>query len=409
MKNSKLLAILCFLAIGSLALPSYASQIDILVENLVDKGVLTHGEAQQILTETKEEMRAELAQGKVEFLPSWVQGMKVGGDLRLRYQWEEKTGSEDRNRGRYRFRLGMEGKVNDKLKAAAGLATGGTDPRSTNQTMHNSFETPDIRLDYAYALWDINPQFMMEGGKMQGVKKLLFRPSDLLWDSDIHPEGGQLNFKTKVDSLDLFINNGFWVLDEIKTSSHDPFMFVIQPGFKYKFNGNTHLKAALAYYGFENVQGSALDHSGGTNTLTSSNVLKYDYDAVAPSVELGIKEPFGDVIPYLAIFGDYIYADDPGDNNKGWLAGVKFGDEKIKDFGHWQLKYQYRELEKDAWLDTFPDSDTYGGITDVKGHEVVLAFGLGKNTELNIDYYHSERISSSKEQDLVQVDWIMKF
>ncbi|MBD3263657.1 MAG: hypothetical protein GF375_00965, partial [Candidatus Omnitrophica bacterium] len=136
---------------------SFAGEIDILVQKLVEKGILTSGEAQQVLTETREEVRKEIVKGTYSSLPSWIQNMKLKGDLRLRYQWEDKTDSEDRHRGRYRFRLGLHTKVNDKLSVAAGLATGGSDARSTNQTMDTSFSTPDIRLDYAFAEWQATP------------------------------------------------------------------------------------------------------------------------------------------------------------------------------------------------------------------------------------------------------------
>jgi polyhydroxyalkanoate synthesis regulator phasin len=43
---------------------AYASEIDILVRKLVDKGVLTPGEAQQVLNETKEEVKINLAKGE---------------------------------------------------------------------------------------------------------------------------------------------------------------------------------------------------------------------------------------------------------------------------------------------------------------------------------------------------------
>ncbi len=406
--NKFLITLSYFLMAGLWSTYSSAGEVDILVDKLVDKKILTQGEAQQILTETQEEIRTQLAQGKASSVPKWVQDINVKGDFRLRYQWEEKTGSEDRNRARYRFRLGLDSKVNDKLKVGAGLATGGGDPRSTNQTMENTFETPDIRLDYAYAKWMINPYATLEGGKMEEVKKLLFIPSDLLWDSDIHPDGASLVLTNSFDNTELFFNTGFWILDELKQSSKDPFMYIFQPGLKYKFDDNTNLKFGVAYYGFENVKGGILDYSEGTNTL-EKGVLKYNYNSLSPSVELGIKEPFGGVIPYLAVFGDYVYNFDPDDNNQGWLTGITFGAQKINKFGDWQVKYMYRQLERDAWLDTFPDSDIYSGGTNIKSHEVILAFGLGKNTELNIDYYNNKRVEGSISQDVLQIDWNLKF
>ena len=44
-------------------------------------------------------------------------------------------------------------KLDEEVKVGFGLASGTNDPRSTNQSFTNSFETPDIRLDYAYATY----------------------------------------------------------------------------------------------------------------------------------------------------------------------------------------------------------------------------------------------------------------
>ena len=405
--------IVCLVFAWLLLIPglAYSGEIDILVEKLVEKGILSPGEARAILIETKEEVKKDLAKGELEGLPKWVQNTKIKGDLRLRYQWEDKHDAPDRHRGRYRFRLGLETKVNEAVKIAAGLATGGDDARSTNQTMCDGFSTPDIRLDYAYAEWMATPWLTLKAGKIKSVKKVIFRPSDLLWDSDINPEGISFLLSKKMNNCDLFVNTGLWVLDESSSDTSDPFMWVIQPGFKYKFDEKTHIKMAVAGYIFDNVEGATLtngdDNSGKYNTL-EGGALKYNYNSIAPSIEMGFKEPFGGLIPYLAVFGDYVYNPDPSEENNGYLLGVKFGAEKVKK-GRWQAKYMYRHLEKDAWIDIFPDSDAYSGHTDVKGHEFAFTYGIGKNVTLGLDYYYMERIKGTGRRHLLQLDWKLKF
>ncbi|MCF7916883.1 MAG: putative porin, partial [Candidatus Omnitrophica bacterium] len=306
----------------------FAGEVDVLVEKLVEKGILTKAEAQQVVTEAKEEARKEAIKGTYAALPPWVQSLKIKGDLRLRYQWEDKSSatssSSDRHRGRYRFRLGLQSDINDKLIVAAGLATGGSDARSTNQTMTGSFSTPDIRLDYAYAEWSATPWMTLRGGKVKSIKKEIFRPSDLLWDSDIHPEGLTIALEKEVNGTDFFANNAFWVLEESSSDESDAVMWVVQPGFKTKLSDQVKLTAAVAGYFFDNVQGSTLTGSAGSNTL-EGGALKYKYNSVSPSVKLDIKEPFGiPVLDKMSIFGDFIYNPDPSDANQGWLAGVKF-------------------------------------------------------------------------------------
>ena len=404
-----------FLTAGTAA---FAQDMDILLQKLVEKGVLTYGEAQQISTETREELRVKTAKGENDALPEWIQNTKLTGDLRIRYQHEDKTGDEDRHRGRYRFRMGVESKVNDSMKISAGLATGGDDARSTNQSMGNggeSFQSPDIRLDYAFAEWAASPWATVKAGKIKGVKSVIFQPSDLLWDSDINPEGLSVMLNNKVsDDLELFLNTGFWVLEEQKQATSDPYMVVVQPGFKYKLSDAVSLKLGVAGYLFDNVKGEALssgadgDDSGDYNTLENGG-LKYDYNCFVPGVELAFADPLGGIVPYLAFFGEYVKNPDPDEEETGYLAGIKFGDTKIKDWGQWQIKYMYRRLEKDSWIDIFGDSDAYGGHTDAKGHEVSLEYGLSKNTSFGIDYYYMERIKGQGRRTVLQFDWKLKF
>lgn len=406
---------------------SFAGEIDILVRKLVDKGILTYGEAQQILTETKEEVRREVAQGTSSTLPAWIQNIKLKGDLRLRYQWDEKQGTnpvngQDQHRGRIRFRLGAEAKVNDKLKALFGLATGGSDPRSTNETLDNTFETPDIRLDYAMAEWYAAPWATVKVGKLNSVAKQLMVTTDMLWDTDINPEGLSLQFSrdiAAIENLNLFFNTGLWILDEYSNNTDDPFMYYFQPGFQYSFlENNLKLKMACASYFFTNVQGQSLDHSASTNSTTGSPArLMYDFSpTISPSLELGIKKPLliSNIpgVDYAAIFAEGVHNPDPADDHSGWSAGMKLGAEKVSDWGQWQLRYLFKRLERDSWLDTFPDSDAHGGRTDIKGHEVILEYGLGKNTSIGFDWYQIDRIkptSSGDRSNVFQIDWMMKF
>ena len=55
----KAVTAVCLFSLSLGAYPSFAGEIDLLLQKLVDKNVLTAGEAQQISTETKEQVKAE--------------------------------------------------------------------------------------------------------------------------------------------------------------------------------------------------------------------------------------------------------------------------------------------------------------------------------------------------------------
>ncbi len=64
----------------------------------------------------------------------------------------------------------------------------------------------------------------------------------------------------------------------------------------------------------------------------------------------------------------------------------------------------FRRLERDTWLDVFPDSDSFGGKTDVQGHEFVFEHGLTDGVVLGLDYYRMKRISQNDNQNVLQID-----
>jgi polyhydroxyalkanoate synthesis regulator phasin len=438
MKNRFLTALIASLTLVMPQLSFAAStQVDSLIEKLVEKGVLDKQEARSLRMEIAEDAKVINEDAAKSQIPEWVQNTKLKGDARVRYQYERRANdTESRTRGRVRLRVGLDSKINDQWKMGAGLAssevdssgTSTDDARSTNMTLNDSFRRGDIRVDYVFGEYQPAPWGKAIFGKFQKTD-YLWNTTDMLWDTDLNPGGASAHFEKNVlpsifsDKIMAFGNAGAWVIDENgKTDKTDPYMIYGQVGSKYK-EGNFDATLAGIYYGFQGVKGTALDGTASTNTFVTGTTLKHDYDSVGTSAELGLKDPtFGHLpIARAALFGDYIYNLDTGDdyvssvNNKvddgiGWAAGFKFGDEKVSGRNQWQLKYQYTRLEKDAWPDIFPDSDRLGGITDVRGHEWILEYGLAKNVTLAFDYYQDDRIKAARNmQKLVQADLNIKF
>jgi|CXWL01.1.fsa_nt_gi polyhydroxyalkanoate synthesis regulator phasin len=397
---------------------SYAAttQVDSLIEKLIEKGILSKSEAREIKQEIVSDEKVLREDAMKTSIPEWVQKTKLKGDARVRYQYERrKNDSEARTRGRIRFRLGLDNQVNDQWKVGAGLATtevGSTtdDARSTNMTFTDGFRRGDIRLDYAFAEYQPAPWAKAIAGKFIKTD-YLWVPTDLIWDSDINPAGAGLHLEHKFsDSLTTYLNNGVWVIDENgKTDRTDPFLAYAQAGIKTQM-GSMDANVAGVYYGFNGVKGITVDGTSSTNTLTGG-VLQNDYDSLGASAEVGFKNPFGlECIERLAFFGDFIHNVDPEDNENGWASGIKFGDAKVVGKNQWQARYQYSYLGMDAFIDAFPDSDRLGGITDVKGHEWILEYGLSKNVVLALDYYQDDRIKGThNRQKLIQADVNLKF
>jgi hypothetical protein len=388
---------------------SCASEIDTLLNKLVEKGVLNASESQEIRTATNEEVAKAEQQKQEDYkkltkdnLPDWVKNTKLTGDSRLRYEYKQtKPNPIKTNRERFRLRVSVENRVNEKVKAGFTLATGIYDnstsaaasTRSNNQTFAGVFNKKPIIIDKAYMLWQPKNWVSLIGGKFANP---IWEPMDFIWDPDITPEGGVAMLKVSANSqLSWFTNTGFLVLDNSTSYKTNPSLGFIQPGFQWQPKQNVSVKAGVAYYGYEHVKGNAkLQGSANTNTFVGGNYT-YNYNAVSPALEVGLDNPLDNLgidlapIKYLDLFGAFSNNVDITDNAIAWIAGTKFGAKSVAKFGDWQLRYAYKTLEKDAILDVLPNDDFYGGKTNARGNECFFEFGLAKNTSLLLNYYHT--------------------
>lgn len=400
---------------------SGAGEVDILIDKLVEKGILTDGDAREILQEVKTAAAEEQQQivqqtatalreeGLVSAadIPAWIRDTSLKGDFRLRYQINDRHGTPDRHRGRYRLRLGFVTPISDHIDVGFGIATGSDDPRSTNQSMTDSFETPDLRLDYAYAAYRPFDWLTLLGGKFANP---LWMEKYFLWDPDMRPEGvAAIMSKQVLPALELFCVTGFWILDERSGDENDPVMAVVQPGYRVALGESAYFKNTVTLYSFDNVKGTVLDHTSDSNALDSDGMLRHDYDVYSITGELGFATPFS-AVPFCALFADYANNYAVSSHDDGYLLGLRFGHRKVSRPRQWQFCASYRRLERDAWLDIFPDGDVYGGQTNIRGWQTGVQYGLLNNVQMAVNYFFTERISGkSRSEDVLQADVIFKF
>ncbi|MBN2021045.1 MAG: putative porin [Sedimentisphaerales bacterium] len=371
-----------------------------------------------------EEADKAVEKKQVSALPDsmkWVEKVKIGGDIRYRHESiDEQSGGDWKqgvNRHRLRARLSITGKVNEDIDLGFRLASGSADPVSTNQNLESSFSSKDLWLDLAYFDWHpttING-FKLIGGKMP---QPFYRVggNQLIWDDDLNPEGLAAKYETPInENLKAYLcGGGFWVEERDSAGSVDSSLWGIQAYLKNKFDGDTYLLGGLTYYDYGNIEdqrdlaaawrGSAR-FFGNTPNPADTNVFAYDYDIIEGFVEYGFKLADFPV----AVYGNYAHnTAAPGSKSNGWLIGLTFN--KLKDPGSWRLGYNYRDLDSDAVVGQFNESDFIGGGTDGKGHRFNFAYQLAKNFEAGLTYFLNERKDDDKnDYRRFEADLVFKF
>ncbi len=341
----------------------------------------------------------------------WAENVKISGDLRYRYEMIDEEGKNNRDRNRIRARLGITGKVTDAIEMGLRLATcepfssDKGDPISTNQTLDDAFSKKSIWLDLAYFKWSPKDSGLnIFGGKMENP---FYRVggNQLIWDGDLTPEGIAIQYTRSLgESDELFANGGgFWV-NEVSGGA-DTGLWGIQGGLKHKFADKSTLTGGAGYYSYGNINGSSpLIGTGFQGNSNAVSLYTNDYDIAEVFGEYGFK--LGQT-PASA-FASYVKnTPASASQDTGWLVGGKLG--KCKDPGSWEFSYDYRDLEADAVLGAFSDSDFIGGGTNGKGHRLGYTYQLAKNLQGALTYFLDKKGNDNHGYDRLQADLVFKF
>jgi hypothetical protein len=353
--------------------------------------------------------KMETAKPKVvKSTSSWNDRIKIKGDFRYRYENQNVEPNRERERQRIRARVGIYAEVNDTVDVGVQIATGGNNATSTNQTLDDGFTTKSIDLDLAYFDWHPNDNLSILGGK---IKNPFYRPgkSSLIWDGDIRPEGLTL----KYTDGPVWLTTGGYYIEEEGDDQDETFLFAGQTGLTVKSDA-AWTTFGLGYFNFEGTEDDNVDGSTGNNTIFGAG-LENDYEVLEAFAIIGTKmagmpvELYLDYIKNIATNKDN---SNNGDNDTGYRAGINIG--KAKKPGQWKVGYAYQDLENDATVDAFSDSDFGGGGTDNKGHIFKAGYAVAKNWSLAAAYLVSEtgghvQNTNYTDDDRLQLDLKFKF
>lgn len=417
----------CLLLSLIFACSAKADEISDMKKQIADmQARLDQMEAQQKKVVAEEVNKAvEQKQAELPEKLKWVENMKISGDLRYRYEgidsqtkgkWSSKGESDSIERNRLRARIGIYDKINDEVDVGFRLGSGSNgDPVSTNQTEGTAFSKKPIWLDQAYFNWhpkDVTG-FDFIGGKMP---RPFYRVGDnqLIWDDDLNPEGLAAKYEMPIsDSLKAYINGGgFWVgnPDNVDTSAGaSTSLWGIQSYLKNTFEDKSYLLGGMSLFSYGNIKEEPnVSSTWGKNSFfgnTSVNgTYKYGYDVVEGFVEYGTKIADYPVAVYYDVARN---TDAPGSKNNAWLIGTTFN--QAKDPGSWQLGYNYREVQSDAVVGQFNDSDFNGGGTNARGHWFNFTYQLAKNFQTALTYFIDENITTNDKYRRLQADLVFKF
>ncbi|MCH7830110.1 MAG: putative porin [Proteobacteria bacterium] len=299
---------------------------------------------------------------------SWVDRIRFKGDVRLRYESIDEEFAAKRERMRFRARFGFTADVRDDLQVVLQLASGGDNPVSTNQTFDDGFSRKDIGLDLAYVDWRVNESLTIQAGKM---KNPVFKAGKvpLIWDSDLNPEG----FAARFRSDRMFGTVAIFSVEE-RSSADDSLLTVVQAGAKFALGEAWKLTVGAGYFAYSNTVGNRPFYNGKARGNSVDTDGDYLFEYKDTEVFAQVESTFYD-LP-LQVFAHFAQNNAVSTQDKAFSLGIKLG--SAKERGQYEFAWIYQDIEADAVIGTYNDSDFAGGGTDSRGHILKVKVGLAR-------------------------------
>jgi hypothetical protein len=442
--------------------PARGQDAGALLDLLVRKKIITDQEAEEVRADLTKEAAATSA-GKWK-LSTPITELELYGDIRLRYEYRggQDGGNVDhqhdwieRERERYRLRLGLRGTLADDWFFGIRLETSASN-RSTNVTFggdsnNGPFSKNDdgVFVGQAYAGYKGFPDTTLTVGRMANPLVTTL----MVWDPDINPEGlaeqwkhtftfnlggggaeaaqsygkegkgvvaTQEPFKLK---LDLFANFGQFVYDDSSPSNPlgarktsdgqlipntNAFLLAWQVGARLTLPKNIYFQAAPVLY---NYTGNGKDFNthfqGGDPNLTNAASLAQNQTGINSLLVLDVPMEIGWKIGELPmrIFGDFAVnfeADDraaaaghPGKGDQRYAYQVGLGVGQIKAKHDWEVDVWYQLSQQYALDPNLVDDDIFDGHLNMHGIGANARYALSDAVELRLGYNYGWRWDNS--------------
>ncbi len=404
-----------------------------LIDMLVKKGLINDQEAEELRTDLTKDFAGTSA-GKLN-LGSQITEFKLGGDVRLRHQYQttrdQETGatklaSTNRTRERFRFRFNGDVQMQKGWSAGFALETASA-ADSGNQTFENGGDDYGISLARAYVGWQPRNDLKFVAGKIRNP----FYTTDLVWDGDINPQGVSEVYTYSLggkDSLELRALQS--IMDDNNEATagrngNDAWLFAQQVVFT-KYFGTTKLVAAPGYMAYTTSNMGGLTNETpfngdtiGLSLFTFAGELEFaNVGGQGDSVKLYWDSSYnfeaGTRVYKVYGLSSARWKKDP----TAWLLGVGYNHGSGKLQGDWSVKVDYRCVGLGSVDPNLNDSDFAFGNLNQSGYKASFGYNLVDFCSLNVTYFLTSDIRENLKQSAVakldkssilQVDLVTKF
>ena len=448
-----------------------AQDASALLDLLVKKKIVTEKEAESLRADLSKggpaPVQAVVNSGDKWKLSTPITELELYGDARVRYEYRggETPGNQpgsprdwqERERERYRLRIGLRGTLADDWFFGIRLETS-TNPRSTNVTFGDDSgpfgkSSDGVFVGQAYLGYTGFKDIKLTAGRMPNPLVTTL----MTWDADINPEGVAEQWKHSFNfafgggsseatqgfnkegdkavvataaasepfklKVDVFANFAQFVYDEAnpenpigsRTSvggrlvpNTDAWLLAWQVGARFNFPKTLYAQIAPTLYNYTGA-GDSFNafFQGGDPTLTNTSSMNQNQTGINSLLVFDIPAEIGWKLGELPmrLFADFavnLEADNralaaghptKGDQRYAYQVGVGIGQLKAKK--DWQINVFWQHTEQYSLDPNLVDSDVFDSRVNMEGVAVQSGYALSDAVAINLTYAYGWRSDNS--------------
>lgn len=460
-----LVTVATFAFVGPVA---HAQESGALLDLLVRKKIISDQEAEEIRGELNKEFATTPA-GKLK-LSTPLTELEIYGDARVRYEIRNGNSgppgtlvtnpddAQQRNRHRYRLRIGLRGTLVDDFFFGLRLETSAS-ARSTNVTFGDDAgpfgKTSDtLNVGQVYIGYRGIRDVTLTAGRMPNP----FVTTPMVWDGDINPEGLAQQYKHTFNltfgggtteasaessskdgkdvaaagvtsepyrmSIEVFANFGQFVYDDQNPENpigppavsggrripeNDAYLLGYQVGAKVNFTKDLYLRLAPTLYHYSGY-GNDFNtfYNGGPNFRggTPPATITPNQTGINSLFIFNMPAEFGFKIGELParIFGDFavnLDAEDrafaagrPDKDDERYAYMIGFGVGQLRVKRDWQINVFWQHAEQFSLDPNLIDSDIFDSRLNVEGVGIQAGYAISDAVTFNLTYAYGEQIDN---------------
>lgn len=394
-----------------------------------------------------EAQQEKSAANKIKLSDS-ISELKLSGDLRLRYQYDNRDsqvdppgigGDEDRSpssnqnsRYRFRLRLNAEFGLGEHFFGGVQLVTGQAND-SDMQTFENGFSDYDVFISRAYLGWEAADWLTIVAGKQPNP----LYSTELTWDTDINPTGlsesikfheifahdraresfgkdGKAIVSEPVETpWELTLNLAQFIFDDNfegnldRDAADDAYLFAGQLVASWKFNKNVKLTVAPGYLFHNAADVSGVINANGFTDVpgVSGETRKLSFITAPGDVTFKLgklpakfywdfsynpegKGRVDDVYQILSVDPDGgVQSKHEDVDDFAYLVGLQLG--QNKKAGDWSLNLNWRQTGIAAVDPNLNDSDFALSELNTRGFKVIATYSFTEFLTGGVSYAHA--------------------